>query len=561
MNSEVKLKFTVENVKFESTHDKRFRRALIYAFADGENPHTHPISLETLERGSGTVYDIPILAKYSETFEDFEGHEVDEIPIGFIKESTSTYNNPIRFESVDDGRTFLVIEGTLWTEYSKQYFDVIERDKNKSVSVELTCSGEEIDDKIEVNDYVLQGVTVLGDFVRPAIKGANLQLEFSKYKQEFLSSKDFADVIKINNSKESAVSGQWENPRRKLFTPLVRASNTMPLLKEAYLVGDFSTEQPEITKFKYPHHVVRDGQLVIHIRGLQAAFQRAKQEDIFSGGVRAHIARHYRELGLSTENFTYFDLSENEFETYFAEFCNNEERVGETSMAKETNKEEMARNENFPGTVPAADVNGTAVPAAIVNGDTVPAAKNEVNKFEDGEKPTEDKKMEDGHDGDDDSDDKKMCDDVIVEQSMEEKITEMQSIIEELKDANSKLEISNRAYMEKLESMKDYDDLKRYKKESELRFEKEQQMTKMSEILDGITSRGIEMSDDDKTELISKFDEFSNIDTWANFAKAYLFDRMEKVADDGVIRIGNAYPTQEQNTNNSIWFSFPDGNE
>ena len=174
-------------------------------------------------------------------------------------------------------------------------------------------------DKPDVYSWKYQAITILSDQVAEACKGSNVQLmKFSEDKENYIK-ENFADKISIDNSKEAATSGEWSNPGQKLFKPITEASNAKSLLKEAYLIGDFSDNEYEITKFKYPHHVVRDGKLIVHKDGLQSAFSRAAQQGIVKGDVKSHLLKHYRELGLDTQNFAEFGFSQDEFNQYFAE--------------------------------------------------------------------------------------------------------------------------------------------------------------------------------------------------------------------------------------------------
>ena len=110
--------------------------------------------------------------------------------------------------------------------------------------------------------------------------------------------------IRINNDKESAVkSSSWDNPGKTLYEPILKATNKKALVKEAYLIVQDGYEEAPSEHLKYPHHQIKGGELVLNERGVIAAFQRASQEGIVSGDVKAHLLRHYRELGLSTENF------------------------------------------------------------------------------------------------------------------------------------------------------------------------------------------------------------------------------------------------------------------
>ena len=70
-----------------------------------------------------------------------------------------------------------------------------------------------------------------------------------------------------------------------------------------------NSKDSTMSDHKYPHHVIKNGELVIHKDGLEAAFQRASQQGIVNGGIKAHLLRHYRELGLNTENFSEFNMT------------------------------------------------------------------------------------------------------------------------------------------------------------------------------------------------------------------------------------------------------------
>lgn len=569
----IALNFDVERVEFEKEKSNRFRKGTIYAFADGPNAHTHPISNDVLAKCANSVYDIPIVCKYCDFVEDFLAHEEDEIPIGFVKETTASYSNPIRFEKLEDGRTFIVIEGLIWQKYSGNAIEVMERsDKRKSVSVELLVTdGEEIDGKIEVKEFVLQGITVLGDFVTPAVKDAHIQLEFSADKKDYLEF--MANSIKIDNTKEAAVHGAWSNPRRKLFGPISKASNTAALVREAYLINEGSDTEPEISKLKYPHHVVRNGNLVIHVDGLQAAFQRAKQQGIFSGAVKAHIARHYKELGLSTENFADFGLNEVDFSMLFDNAKDKNEGVGEIGMADEIKNAELepevacSDEDVKAGKVECADTDiECANKPEETSGDekTEEMADNKPeedmadNKPEDEDKPEEkmaDDSESDKKESDEEEDEKEDADEDAKED--EEKDEEEMSFedakakIAEMSEKISKLENDNKAYMAKIAEMADYEELKQFKCAAEEKAKKEEEMCKMESVMCDIEARGVTMSDSDKEKLMAKFSEFDSVDAWANYVKAQAFDMCGTDFDNNKIGLPFAEPKTT-----SIWDKF-----
>jgi hypothetical protein len=126
-------------------------------------------------------------------------------------------------------------------------------------------------------------------------------------------------ILKINNSKQAAISGKWKTPGAKFYDQLLNSSyfpsdnvddprslTDKNYLEEAYLIAPINKIKNSpygVTPFarsgcKYPHHSIRNGELVVNITGLQAAYKRAKQMGEFKGKVKEHLERHYKELGL-----------------------------------------------------------------------------------------------------------------------------------------------------------------------------------------------------------------------------------------------------------------------
>lgn len=213
MDKKVSLEFAVDGFEFEDVKDARFAKGIIHAFADGENAHTHPIETKVLIDCANSVYDIPLVCRYNGFTDDFMSHEADETPIGFIKETSPTYNNPIVFEKHTDGRTFLVIKALIWKKYAKDAVRVFKNSEgNKAVSVEITITkGEEIDGKVRVDEFVLDGITVLGDFVKPAVKDARIQVEFAQDKTDYLNGLRFADTTKETGEQDMADENMVQN--------------------------------------------------------------------------------------------------------------------------------------------------------------------------------------------------------------------------------------------------------------------------------------------------------------------------------------------------------------
>ena len=335
----------------------------VYVCHDGNNAHNLPIKLETIKDAQETLKNKPLVAGFNGY--DFEGHEIDEVLIGYFPESSN-----MRYVK-KNGKTYLVAEAILPKLYAKWAYDIFQRDRNKSVSMEIeVLDFEELypedpnNDMTEIKKFIFNAVTVLGEEHMPACEGANAtMIKFSKEKAEKvydkyvtsqkIKNKYFEDNIptesddttymekniKINNKKESAIdSDSWSNPGKSLYEPLLEASNTKSLVNEAYLIVADGYEDAPSEHLKYPHHNVKGSELVLNVKGVIAAFQRASQEGIVSGKVRAHLLRHYRELGLSTENF---EINEEGGESMPED---KEMEVASEEMETKTTREEVEKD-------------------------------------------------------------------------------------------------------------------------------------------------------------------------------------------------------------------------
>lgn len=349
----------------------------VYVCHDGNNAHNLPIKLETIKDAQESLKNKPLVAGFDGF--DFEGHEVDEVLIGYFPESSN-------MKYVEkNGRVYLVAEAIMPKLYATWAYDIFKRDKNKSVSMEIeVLDFEELDDKkTEIKKFIFNAVTVLGGTHMPACEGATASvIKFSKedakevYDKHLTSQnvkKKYFDIdipeekdettymdkdIKINNNKEAAINGKsWDNPGKTLYEPLLEATNSKSLVKEAYLVVEGGYEDAPSEHLKYPHHTLKGSELVLNVKGVIAAFQRASQEGIVSGEVKSHLLRHYKELGLSTENFEINgkggqsmpeeEIKEEKVEVEEEVKVEEENAVAEEEMAVEEEAEDKVEMETF----------------------------------------------------------------------------------------------------------------------------------------------------------------------------------------------------------------------
>ena len=154
------------------------------------------------------------------------------------------------------------------------------------------------------------------------------------------------NFIKINNNEKAAIKDKkWKNPGAKLYNQLLDSmycEGNIPTdskdiddavkngryiqwdsyIKETYLiapVNNINNSPHGRTPYsrsgcKYPHHVIRDNELVLSLGGVKAAYARAKQQGIYKGEVKDHLDRHMKELGLlDKKGIHYESLIEDNF--------------------------------------------------------------------------------------------------------------------------------------------------------------------------------------------------------------------------------------------------------
>ncbi|MEY2702698.1 MAG: hypothetical protein RLY43_1334, partial [Bacteroidota bacterium] len=306
----------------EAINKTQFTKVRIHAFASGTNSHKMPVSEEILKARADTIYDKPLV--FYDTGRDCGGHSPLEIPCGFVHRQ----NNELKFERHEDGRLFLVIDALIWNKYSGAILSYFERDNDtKPVSVEIQVieTKDLPNGDVEIVDYFYAAITILGSKISPAIKNAKAELiEFSKvksgYEKQFAEGSMVTSIdIEIDNSKENIIKTNWINPSSKLYKPIVKAFNKDLLIDEAYLVREQNWEENLSSKLKYPHHIIRNGKLVLHVKGLEFALFRARQQGL-TGEPINHLKRHFADLGLhSVDDCMQFGLSQEDVNYLFAD--------------------------------------------------------------------------------------------------------------------------------------------------------------------------------------------------------------------------------------------------
>lgn len=557
------LKFSLDTIEevqeaeeslYERAKKSRFAKVKIKLFGTGENAHTEPVEFEALQKSADSAYDIPLIAELNpyRAEKDFGGHGTltgKQFSFGFIKEAK---DNPIIFEKdKNTGKIFITLYGLIWKKYFKNIVEILMNNDSKSeVSVELDVLNEDISEngKPILKQFVLNAVTFLGKITTAACKGAMAQLAFSEDdlskfaedKKNYLEGKFEDTSIEISNNKETATNGKWTNPRQKLLAPILKASNKNELLNEAYLFyKDEGEEGITLSDVSYPHHIIKDGKLVLHIKGVQSAFARLSQQGEDEGRAKAHLIRHYRTLGLNRENFEDFGLTSEQFELYFStEFGKEEVMPEEIKEFQETLEDETK------------EVVEEIKESDKVDEESIPEEEQGCDKKMEDDEETKDSENHDSEDGEDD--------DTKDEDKEEEMSEEPEITFEMLKEENENLKKDNEAYMAKIEEMSDYEDLKKFKADTLEKEAKMAEAVEMANVMKSLEEKGVKMSDETKEELTQKRDSFANTSAWANYVKAYVFDNCEiSNNDDGIIKfdIVESVKDNENSDSNNVWAS------
>ena len=173
-----KISLNIEHFSLEDMDNTGLSKIKMYICHSGENRNQSIISLETIKNAIPTLFRKPILYKYNKYMKDFEEHDENEIPCGYVPE----IGNKVTFETIED-RDYLVAEGVLWNFYCPEVIDVFNRDGEKSISMEIQVLDyeEDSDKKMIIKEFRFLGITLLGNHITSGmIDTTGKIIEFSK---------------------------------------------------------------------------------------------------------------------------------------------------------------------------------------------------------------------------------------------------------------------------------------------------------------------------------------------------------------------------------------------
>lgn len=120
--------------------------------------------------GDGHNFDMRRDRETGEEYASFTASDAERI-VGWIPKDESN----VRLEMID-GTEWVVVKGYLWAWYAKELVDSIIRQGDMEVSIETLVTKERAEGDVEVEEeYIVLGITILGNGVSPAVVGANIR--------------------------------------------------------------------------------------------------------------------------------------------------------------------------------------------------------------------------------------------------------------------------------------------------------------------------------------------------------------------------------------------------
>lgn len=186
----------------DSFDSQKFIKMRLRICHDGDNPNGSHFELDDMQKAQDSLVNIPILANV--VFDDdgnpqFGGHDMDiernklndkefrfvykEVPIGVIPEDCNA-----QIEEYD-GRNYVCADGYIWRDYCNYAEDIIERDKDIKISMEIAIKDSSYDEEnkvFNITDYSYRGVTFLGNKYGTGMIDACATTNFTDNQQRML---------------------------------------------------------------------------------------------------------------------------------------------------------------------------------------------------------------------------------------------------------------------------------------------------------------------------------------------------------------------------------------
>lgn len=347
MENEIKtMKFELNSkqLKYRDILNKEFLELEVWAISDiNPNRNNSHFTKESMENALSTFKNKPIVGLFQK--DDFVDHagridydnelhkqfwnvESGERILGVIRES-----DPVELVE-KDGLNWIKFRCILWVQYCYKQVRKLLKDRTKKVSVEITIKNSEEDEKgvLQINEFVLNGVTILGTKngrkVIEAIPDAHLSIledleesesfneqkkmltfayqqidttDDNQYYNEDKEVKMEMGSIKVNKSKEAMSDKDWGSvDKTALRKKVVEAENFKEIADDIFLDLREGWEDGEVSKLKYPVMEINGDEAVYNRGGLGSAKAYAEKNN--ETEVLSKLKKIYEHLGLDEDD-------------------------------------------------------------------------------------------------------------------------------------------------------------------------------------------------------------------------------------------------------------------
>ena len=304
----------LEKIDFDNYSNEEFAIARMGFLSTKPNSHELKISEEVLRNCAKTVLDKWVVADMQ--FGEPTTHTKNEHIVGKIPKDQS-------IEFVYDENNYLraYVDTVISKIYAKDFCEAFAVDTSRAVSVEMKVEVSETD-KDEVVSFNIVGVTVLGKTIFPSCPDSDINMirfsqedadaYFSKIHEHNLTPlKKFAKErkdnmaenksYKVDKSKEAMSEKAWgEVDKTDLRNKIVDAKNKNSLVKSVYMLVEDGWEDAPSERLKYPVMCFEGDKLVYNRYGLASALAYARQEN--ETAVINKIERIYKKLDINKDS-------------------------------------------------------------------------------------------------------------------------------------------------------------------------------------------------------------------------------------------------------------------
>lgn len=301
----------VERLNLDEYPDDEFAVVKLGFLGTIPNSHGLRISEQVLRENADSALGRFVVAKIF--FNDTMGHENDQNIFGYVPKEQ-------QIEFVQEGEYLRAsCLAVISKVYAEEFCDILERDGEKSVSVEMAVITPEDDDG-DVLSFRIFGITVLGQKISPSCpnstinfvrfseeeannfynkihKGAESKLhQFAQSRREQFMA-ETKKTYKVDKSKEAMSTKAWgEVDKAELRKKIMDASNRASLVKDVYMLVEDGWEDSPSEHLKYPVMDFEGDTLVYNRDGLASALGYAKKEN--ETAVVTKVEKIYKKLDL-----------------------------------------------------------------------------------------------------------------------------------------------------------------------------------------------------------------------------------------------------------------------